>query len=231
MNDEKPLVLIEKQSHQLRNALDEICMARTPLEIEFFVAGRHVHPMQQYKQLIIDLQVKYDAIKGALNHIAQKEVEIQLKGLEIKKLAKQNFDLEENELKEQKINLEIDEIKNGIEQTRRAMKGALRECCVMFDLIMNKYKDYLGKNEETLLKDEIDYWIQRLGRQAQIDLQTTGRVQWGNSEAILMLPETIQQKILAEAKLGQERAKQIEVAGTKLFIESHQKQLRGGQHD
>ena len=225
MSNNGELALIEKQKNSLKTALNEICMARTPLELEFFVACRHVHPMRQYKQLITELQVKYDAVKGALNNIAQKKCDINTKELEIKKLSKRLFN--KKELEQQKLKLEIEEINNGIEQTHRAMKGALRECVVMYKLVMTKYKKFLNKNEEELLVDEMDYWVKRLGRQAQLDIQTAGKIQWGDAEAILMLPIEVQQKIIVEALNGIDQAKVLEKTVEKKRLELQTKRLTG----
>ena len=162
---------LDSVSAEIHSAFHEIQMPRSPFQLEHFVVGQHLTEPMQYFQVVIELQHKYHAIKRGLVTKARAE-------REIRKLAKtrwywpfaSEFRCEELVLK-----------KLESEQHNLALLGAVREA----DVLLKMWKSFGKKfTREEINADQKEYWGERLRRQAEQDLISTGAVGVGNQDAI-----------------------------------------------
>jgi DNA-directed RNA polymerase subunit M/transcription elongation factor TFIIS len=109
--------------------------------------------------------VKYDNIRRA--RLNKKKILIK-----ISEYATRNTELDK---------VEADILTIDLEEQERAMLGALREFETLYSIWQSFPKKY---TREDIDKNQADYWQKRLSRQAQQDIQATGRVGAGNSEAL-----------------------------------------------
>lgn len=142
-----------------------IQMPRSAYTIEKFVVGQHDTVEMQFCQCVLELQIKYDNLRRA--KLGRRRIEIQIKELEDKGT---EIDLIDADLKR------IDQ-----EQQDFAVLGALREFEALYKIYQSFPKKYTRKEIDDAQEN---YWKLRLDRQAQQDLQATGRIGVGNSEAL-----------------------------------------------
>ena len=151
---------------ELQNAFVEIQQPRTDYELRHFVVRQHDTESQQYAQCVLELQIKYNAIRRAL--IQKRRLQV-----EISELLKQKdnplavYDAESKEI--------------DLEEQDMAMIGALREFQALYYIFKGFSKRYT-RLELNLAQEE--YWTKRLTRQANHDLLASGRVSVGNIDAL-----------------------------------------------
>lgn len=149
----------------LQKAFLEIQQPRTDYVLKNFVVGQHDTDEMKYSQCVLEMQVKYDNIRRAL--LNKKKINIKIKSLE------------ESGSETDLIDAELASI--DLEEQDRAMLGALREFRCLHDIWQSFPKKY---TREEVDSNQSQYWNLRLNRQAQQDLQATGRIGVGNSEAL-----------------------------------------------
>lgn len=150
---------------EMEDAFLEIQQPRTAYVLEKFVVGQHDHVTQSYAQCVLELQVKYDNLRRA--KLNRRKLEIKIKEYEDKAT---ELDL-----------IEADLVRIDLEEQDRAVLGALREFEALYKLWKNFPKKYTRAELDAA---QPDYWKARLERQAQQDLQATGRIGVGNNEAL-----------------------------------------------
>lgn len=164
-------VRIKEMVSEMESAFLEIQQPRTDYALRHFVVNQHDTKEQQYAQCVLELQIKYDNIRRAL--LGKKKVEIEIRNLE---KSATEVDLIDAEIK-----------KIDLEEQNRAMLGAWREFKSLYKIWQEFPKKY---TREELDAGQSNYWRKRLTRQANQDLQATGRVQVGNMESLTQIGMT-----------------------------------------
>lgn len=156
----------QKIIEQLEEDFEAIQMARPPFVLEKFVVGAHDHhPAQAWAQCVLEMQIKYDAIRRA-------QIRRQQLLIEIERLATSEDEVEQLEAGLKRIDLE---------EQDRAELGARRE----FEALWQIYESFGRRySREELNQAQPEYWQTRLQRQAEHDLLASGRVSPGNQEAL-----------------------------------------------
>jgi hypothetical protein len=162
---------------------EQWCSGMSPEQINFFVMRSHVTKERQIKQALLEVEQRY--------HNLQKVV-IQNKRtlLEIKKI-KSKLEKCEDEFERESLLIDLEDLEIDNETYRRKKKALDNEfdCFIKYlqDLEMptEELEKYLSYDEE----QERKYWIARLGKQAALDLATSGRIGIGNMDSIAMLSE------------------------------------------
>lgn len=154
---------------KLFQAFDVIQQPRTDFELKHFVINQHDTEPQRYAQCVIELHLKYDAIRRALLEKKKAEMEI----LELKKKKMDAVSEVEIEIK-----------KLDSENLDYAILGALREFQYLLGLWHSFDKQY---TREELNVAQEEYWDKRLTRQANLDLLATGRISQSNADAFRMI--------------------------------------------
>lgn len=156
---------VDSRIDELREAFGAIQQPRPDYVLEKFVVGQHDTEPQAYMQCVLEMQIKYDAIRRAK--------------LTRQKLLLQIIDLEKDGNPIDYIDADLKRI--DIEAQDRAMLGALRE----FETLYRIWKGFGHQYTRAELNEaQEEYWLRRLTRQANQDVQATGRVGVGNLEAL-----------------------------------------------
>ncbi len=150
---------------ELKEAFDAIQQPRPDYVLEKFVVGQHDTEPQAYMQCVLEMQIKYDAIRRAK--------------LTRQKLLLQIVDLEKDGSPIDYIDAKLKHI--DIEAQDRAMLGAVREFEALYRIWQGFGRRY---TRAELNEAQEEYWHKRLMRQANHDIQATGRVGVGNLEAL-----------------------------------------------
>ena len=150
---------------ELEEAFNAIQQPRPDYVLEKFVVGQHDTDPQRYMQCVLEMQIKYDAIRRAR--------------LTRQKLLLQIVDLEKDSSPIDYIDAKLKHI--DIEAQDRAMLGAVRE----FEALYRIWQGFGQRYTRAELNEaQEEYWHKRLTRQANHDIQATGRVGVGNLEAL-----------------------------------------------
>lgn len=151
------LAVIEQnaQQQELLDDFNAIQMARTPEVLKNFVVGAQAvdHPAQGWAQCVLELQIKYDDIRRA-------KINRELIELDIDELEKENTPKSLLNAKLRRIDLEAQD---------RAMLGAVREFQSLYAIYKNYGRRY---TREELNDSQVDYWKNRLTRQALQEQQS-----------------------------------------------------------
>lgn len=183
-----------------KTLLDANTMARTPFELRYFVAGRHAHPMQQYRQLVVELGIALDALRAAeiaTRRNAAKRVRLRL---EMDALRENGDALSLASVAEK--HCDVDDLDHADAQTARAVSGKKKEVAVILRLLETEYADWTPRDEAAQLAHERDYWVKRLGNQAANELIATGVISPGMVEALRQLPAEEMKAALEVATLA-----------------------------
>jgi len=159
---------IEIAIADMQNAFNEIQMPRTPFVLQHFVVGAQGTEPQQYHQCVLELQIKYDAIRRAL--LQQKKIELQIERLDAKndEIASINADIKRLDL----------------EGMNRALLGAMREFGALYQIFQSFPCQYTRAELDAA---QGEYWAKRLLRQAETERQATGVVGVGNRDALAQI--------------------------------------------
>ena len=155
---------INENLTELVKAFDEIQMPRPPYVLEKMVVESKFTEEQRYAQCTLELSIAYDNLRTAQIGCELKEIEI-----------------EEITTPGRKGELEKEQKKIELEQTRRAMLGALRE----FEFLYKMWKKFPVKfTRKQLNEAQKEEYTKRLEVQAEQDMNATGRISQSNQEGL-----------------------------------------------
>ena len=174
---------------EMEQAFLEVQQPRPDYMLEHFVIGQHDTEPQQYAQCVVEMQIKWDAIRRAQLH--RRKLEIEIEQLTCEAEAEEEITTDYTEKSEKSVveedhQAELKRLQIGlrqidIEEQDRAMLGAIREFKALYGLWRGFPKRY---TREELNAAQEEYWIKRLTRQAHQDLLASGRVSVGSQEAL-----------------------------------------------
>lgn len=159
-------------NHELQAAFREIQQARSDYQLANFVVFEKDTEAAAYAQCVLELQIKYNAIRRG-------------------KLHRQKLEIEAEQLREKgdAVSLIEAQLKAiDIEECELATLGAQRE----FDTLHAIWKAFPRHYTHAEMQAaQVDYWHARLIRQAVQDIQATGAVGVGNQDALRMAGITV----------------------------------------
>jgi hypothetical protein len=189
---------------EMEHAFLEIQQPRPDYVIEHFVVGQHDTIPQQYAQCVLEMQIKYDNIRRAI--LGRKLIENK-----INRLAEKSTKGKTQEEKEHYL-IKSEMSKIDLEEQDRAMLGALREFEAFYRLFKKFPQQYTRKD---LNDNQAEYWKLRLARQANQDMQASGRVGVGNLEALRQAELATMPQIDHVREIEQ---KYLDIGDTKVLI-------------
>jgi len=177
------------------------CSGMSPEQINFFVMKSHVTKDRQIKQALLEVEQRYHNLQKLI--VQNKRTLLQIKKL------KSELEKCEDEFEREALLIDLEDLEIDNETYQRKKKALDKE----FDTFVKYLQDLelpKEKLEEHLTYDEEQerkYWIARLGKQAALDLLTSGRIGIGNMDSIAMLSEedqlsTIQVAVQYSGLLG-----------------------------
>lgn len=191
----KQLDEMKKKLAEFVPVMDSLSRARNPFELRYFVIGKHDDRVQQYKQAVIEMDVKYKAVQEGLHGLkltALKREELELKII-------QNPQNRQEEIFNQRKRLRLEKLDREEHDTKIAITGAFKEVMDFITIIENEYADLIDLTEEELLKTEVEHWKKRFAKQIAIDKLVINRIGEGNLSALMSMPKELQEHILIES--------------------------------
>jgi hypothetical protein len=157
-NQEIQLKQINEVAQQLKSSFDAISQSRSNYQIENFVVRDHASQERQFVQCVLEMRVKTSNIKRTL--IQKERLNRKLKSIE--------------------DDLEIAEINLSLEDLEYSLLSDIREWYALYSI----YQALPKFSYEQIQNAECAYWQHRLARQAQIDIECSGRIGIGNMDAL-----------------------------------------------
>jgi len=197
----------------------DMVFSMSEFQIKHFVVNSQHNPYRQFKQILLELEVRY-------TNAEQINLEIEKNRLERDLL----FEKMENETSPaQKKLYEFDIKKNDItyENIQRNSTRILAEIENLHK-IETEFRAQYDVNEMMLNQDkhEHDYWIKRLATQSALEILTVGRIGVGNLEALMQMgPENFRAALVETTKIANEVKGQVKY----LDMVGDQEQLQSGQ--
>ncbi|AOO16382.1 hypothetical protein HOQ65_gp196 [Cyanophage S-RIM12 isolate RW_06_0310] len=177
---------VENSDVALMQWADQIPFGQSEFQNRYYVINSQITPWRQLRQAIMELQARTNSLQKItvqyrrnLNDMARLESEIAE---------------EENEFTKTDLECQLEICRldtqvwmNKIRQCKEETNGILtiikeRTDCEDLDQVIATFED-----PAIIEAEEHKYWIARMAKQCAIDLLTTGRVQSGNLESMLMM--------------------------------------------
>lgn len=186
-----------------RNEIKELISTQTTCmseyQINHFVIGEKMTNYRILKQLLMELDTRYT------NYETMK-LDEEIEQLELEEMEEEYLKMEEGTSK--KIyKLNIEKKKLVAQSIKKTFENYIYEISIL-ENNMQKLKAELGDLNQVLNDDtgEEIYWVNKFIKEAQIDIMVSGRLGKGVLDAIMTLPEHLQQVIVHTAITQSTRA-------------------------
>jgi hypothetical protein len=181
MNDSEVLAFIEDYNSSMSD-----------YQIDNYVIKSQVTNFKQIKQSLTELDARKESIR-------QMEIDHKRRKIRVEEIQK-NLKKEEDEFKKRYLELDLEEGLKDILYVEKRLGIQQKECQLFLNKITSRFNSkeelekYLNNPEE-----ERKYWIARMGKQAALDLLSSGRITVGNMDSIAMMSEEDQVQTLKVA--------------------------------
>jgi len=195
----------EKKVWQIADLVEALPRGMSDFQMKQFVINAQLTPVKQLQQVTMEAEVREENLRKAEYEDKKNQLKIEI--------LKKKRDREVDPLYQMEIDLEIHQLEEKIYLNVKEVKRIKNELNTFYE-VLQYFNDNYDIGEMLAMKDtlEIDYWVKRLGRQAGLDIVSTGRISTGNLQAMLDLPEEIFHVTLQEAlKITNEMAAYIPV--------------------
>lgn len=191
--------LTEKQK-ELLDFSTEVDHSMPYFKIKHFVGDAQITSYQKYKQFLLEIRAREESLENILMNIAKQEAVIEVIYEEMKeitspaKMKLKEFELITNRNDLLKLHRRLEQ---GYEE-RKSFILALQEMYETGEAYLEDGTDLKDAIQDKKRVEELEeeYWKYRLGKQAALDMISTGKIGTGNMEAITMLNHDDQVKTL-----------------------------------
>ena len=152
-------------------------------QIKNFVVNSHVTDKRKLRQVLVEVERRNHDRKKVVLDKKRKEVEIAR--------LKDRLNITEDPYERQLMQFDIEEYELDLNKFQVSLHQYDNEMAAFMDWI-NKHWGSLEEVEkaaEYTEEDERKYWIARMGKQAAMDVYTTGKIGTGNLDSIAMMRE------------------------------------------
>lgn len=177
---------VEDSDVALMQWADQIPFGQSEFQNRYYVINSQITPWRQLRQAIMELQARTNSLQ---------KITVQYRrNLNDMARLKSEIDEEENEFTKTDLECQLEICRldtqvwmNKIRQCKEETDGIMRIIkertdCEDLDQVIATFED-----PAIIEAEEHKYWIARMAKQCAIDLLTTGRVQSGNLESMLMM--------------------------------------------
>ena len=197
----------------------DMVFSMSEFQIKHFVVNSQHNPYRQFKQILLELEVRY-------TNLEQVNLEVEKNRLERDLLVEK---MESETSPAQKKLYEFDIKKNdvtfdNITRSRERIISELENLHKIEQEFRSQYdvKDLMNNQE----KYEHEYWIRRLATQSALELLTVGRIGVGNLEALMQMgAENFKAALVETTKIANEvkgQVKYLDMVGDHEQLESGQ---------
>lgn len=173
----------------------DLIFSMSEFQIKHFVIGSQHNPFRQFKQILLELEVR-------TTNLEQMNLDMEKNRLE-RELAEEKMNKEESPAQKKLYAHEIKKLDIGLENGLRSIERTKGE----MKYLENILKEFREKYDVKELVDnqdnhEHEYWIKRLATQSALELLTAGRIGVGNMEALLQMgPENFKKALVETTRI------------------------------
>lgn len=173
----------------------DLIFSMSEFQIKHFVIGSQHNPFRQFKQILLELEVR-------TTNLEQMTLDMEKNRLE-KELAEEKMNKEDSPAQKKLYAHEIKKLDIGYENGLRSMERTKGEMKFLETILEDFRKNYdvkeLVDNQD---KYEHEYWIKRLASQSALEILTVGRIGVGNMEALLQMgPENFKRALVETTRI------------------------------
>ena len=152
-------------------------------QIKNFVVNSHVTDKRKLRQVLIEVERRNHDRKKVVLDKKRKEVEIAR--------LKDRLNITEDPYERQLMQFDIEEYELDLNKFQVSLHQYDNEMAAFMDWINKHWGsiEEVEKAAEYTEEDERKYWIARMGKQAAMDVYTTGKIGTGNLDSIAMMRE------------------------------------------
>lgn len=218
------LKLEDEGDKEIIRHLNSVITPYSEFQSRAFIINNEVTDHRKIQQ--VALEVKARIMGTGDSHYRIKKADIEKRKLQRK------LESETDDLERELIQLEIDKTDFDIENTKLLQYQTQLE----IKKLLNLLKEIVPENTLEVLKHykddweekEEDYWTKRFGRQAMMDVMMTGKIQSGNLDSIIGMPQEAQRKVVGYALLQTQKLEkgiaQIAEAVRNVLVEQEKKE-------
>ncbi len=197
----------------------DMVFSMSEFQIKHFVVNSQHNPYRQFKQILLELEVRYTNAEQINLEVEKNRLERDLlfEKMESETSPAQKklyeFDIKKNDITYENILRNRTRIISEIENLQKIES----EFRAQYDV------NEMMSNQES---HEHDYWIKRLATQSALEILTVGRIGVGNLEALMQMgPENFRAALVETTKIANEVKGQVKY----LDMVGDQEQLQSGQ--
>lgn len=173
----------------------DLVFSMSEFQIKHFVIGSQHNPFRQFKQILLELEVR-------TTNLEQMTLDMEKNRLE-RELAEEKMNKEESPAQKKLYAHEIKKLDIGLENGLRSIERTKAEMAFLENILKEFREQYdvkeLVDNQD---KYEHEYWIKRLATQSALELLTAGRIGVGNMEALLQMgPENFKKALVETTRI------------------------------
>ena len=152
-------------------------------QIKNFVVNSHVTDKRKLRQVLVEVERRNHDRKKVVLDKKRKEVEIAR--------LQDRLNITEDPYERQLMEFDIEEYKLDLNKFQVSLHQYDNEMAAFMDWINKHWGsiEEVEKAAEYTEDDERKYWIARMGKQAAMDVYTTGKIGTGNLDSIAMMRE------------------------------------------
>ena len=152
-------------------------------QIKNFVVNSHVTDKRKLRQVLVEVERRNHDRKKLVLEKKRKEVEIAR--------LKDRLNITEDPYERQLMQFDIEEYELDLNKFQVSLHQYDNEMAAFMDWINKHWGsiEEVEKAAEYTEDDERKYWIARMGKQAAMDVYTTGKIGTGNLDSIAMMRE------------------------------------------
>ena len=152
-------------------------------QIKNFVVNSHVTDKRKLRQVLVEVERRNHDRKKVVLDKKRKEVEIAR--------LKDRLNITEDPYERQLMQFDIEEYQLDLNKFQVSLHQYDNEMAAFMDWINKHWGsiEEVEKAAEYTEEDERKYWIARMGKQAAMDVYTTGKIGTGNLDSIAMMRE------------------------------------------
>lgn len=161
-------------------------------QITNFVLNDKMTDYKILKQILLELGTRYTTMD-------ELEIDIKIEKLKLKQMYEIKGNMPKG-ISRDIHDLEMQKQENKIKAFEKTLRNNIYEIEIMEENFLKIKARYA--NPQSLLDDETGeeiYWINKFIKEAQIDIMTSGRIGKGVLDAIMSLPENLQQVVINNA--------------------------------
>ncbi len=196
----------------------DLRFSMSEFQIKHFVVGSQHNNFRQFKQILLELEVRHSNKEQMILDMEKNRLE--------RNLAEEKMLSETSPAQKAIYQFEIKKLDSGYENGMRAISRTDGE----IDYLNNILKEFREKVDVKELMDnqekyEHEYWIKRLAFQSALEMLTVGRIGVGNMEALIQMgPDNFKKALIETVRMSnevKEQVKYLDMIGDKELIENN----------